>query len=104
MRKPSQSVLFGVLLAAIFVSWAVSSPALGQSSSSSAPSKQQPQAQGSQTPQGQSGQQGQPQDPNSPPQSGPIPISSPQPPPTVLTESASRQGPSARCGGIASQA
>jgi hypothetical protein len=81
MRKPSQSVLFGVLLAAIFVSWAVSSPALGQSSSSSAPSKQQPQAQGSQTPQGQSGQQGQPQDPNSPPQSGPIPISSPQPPP-----------------------
>jgi len=69
------------LLAAIFVSWAVSSPALGQSSSSSAPSKQQPQAQGSQTPQGQSGQQGQPQDPNSPPQSGPIPISSPQPPP-----------------------
>ena len=81
MRKPSQSVLFGVLLGAIFVSWAVSSPALGQSSSSSAPSKQQPQAQGSQTPQGQSGQQGQPQDPNSPPQSGPIPISSPQPPP-----------------------
>ena len=83
MRKPSQSVLFGVLLAAIFVSWAVSSPALGQSSSSSAPStrQQQPQAQGSQTPQGQSGQQGQPQDPNSPPQSGPIPISSPQPPP-----------------------
>ena len=81
MRKPSQSVLFGVLLAAIFVSWAVSSPALGQSSSSSAPSKQQPQAQGSQTPQGQSGQQGQPQDPNSPAQSGPIPISSPQPPP-----------------------
>jgi hypothetical protein len=81
MRKPSQSVLFGVLLAAIFVSWAVSSPALGQSSSSSAPSKQQPQAQGSQTPQGQNGQQGQPQDPNSPPQSGPIPISSPQPPP-----------------------
>ena len=81
MRKPSQSVLFGVLLGAIFVSWAVSSPVLGQSSSSSAPSKQQPQAQGSQTPQGQSGQQGQPQDPNSPPQSGPIPISSPQPPP-----------------------
>src|SRR5215471_5733226 len=81
MRKPSQSVLFGVLLGAIFVSWAVSSPALGQSSSSSAPSKQQPQAQGSQTPQGQNGQQGQPQDPNSPPQSGPIPISSPQPPP-----------------------
>ena len=83
MRKPSQSVLFGVLLAAIFVSWAVSSPALGQSSSSSAPStrQQQPQAQGSQTPQGQNGQQGQPQDPNSPPQSGPIPISSPQPPP-----------------------
>ena len=83
MRKPSQSVLFGVLLGAIFVSWAVSSPALGQSSSSSAPStrQQQPQAQGSQTPQGQNGQQGQPQDPNSPPQSGPIPISSPQPPP-----------------------
>jgi len=83
MRKPSQSVLFGVLLAAIFVSWAVSSPALGQSSSSSAPStqQQQPQAQGSQTPQGQNGQQGQPQDPKSPPQSGPIPISSPQPPP-----------------------
>ena len=83
MRKPSQSVLFGVLLAAIFVSWAVSSPALGQSSSSSAPStrQQQPQAQGSQTPQGQNGQRGQPQDPNSPPQSGPIPISSPQPPP-----------------------
>ena len=81
MRKPSQNVLFGVLLAAIFVSSAVSSPVLGQSSSSSAPSKQQPQAQGSQTPQGQSGQQGQPQDPNSPPQSGPIPISSPQPPP-----------------------
>ena len=83
MRKPSQNVLFGVLLAAIFVSWAVSSPALGQSSSSSAPStqQQQPQAQGSQTPQGQNGQQGQPQDPNSPPQSGPIPISSPQPPP-----------------------
>ena len=82
MRKPSQIVLFGVLPAAIFVSWAVSSPALGQSSSSSAPStQQQPQARGSQTPQGQSGQQGQPQDPNSPPQSGPIPISSPQPPP-----------------------
>src|SRR5215468_6287896 len=81
MRKRSQNVLFGVLLAAIFVSWAVSSPALGQSSSSSAPAKQQPQAQGSQTPQGQNGQQGQPQDPNSPPQSGPIPISSPQPPP-----------------------
>src|SRR5215468_1021361 len=81
MRKRSQNVLFGVLLAAIFVSSAVSSPVLGQSSSSSAPSKQQPQAQGSQTPQGQSGQQGQPQDPNSPPQSGPIPISSPQPPP-----------------------
>ena len=82
MRKPSQSVLFGVLLAAIFVSWAVSSPALGQSSSSSAPStQQQPQARGSQTPQGKNGQQGQPQDPNSPPQSGPIPISSPQPPP-----------------------
>jgi len=81
MRKPSQNVLFGVLLVAIFVSSAVSSPVLGQSSSSSAPSKQQPQAQGSQTPQGQSGQQGQPQDPNSPPQSGPIPISSPQPPP-----------------------
>ena len=82
MRKPSQIVLFGVLLAAIFVSWAVSSPALGQSSSSSAPStQQQPQARGSQTPQGQNGQQGQPQDPNSPPQSGPIPISSPQPPP-----------------------
>ena len=82
MRKPSESVLFGVLLAAIFVSWAVSSPALGQSSSSSAPStqQQQPQAQGSQTPQGQNGQKGQPQDPNSP-QSGPIPISSPQPPP-----------------------
>src|SRR5215467_3606363 len=81
MRKRSQNVLFGVLLAAIFVSSAVSSPVLGQSSSSSAPFKQQPQAQGSQTPQGQSGQQGQPQDPNSPPQSGPIPISSPQPPP-----------------------
>src|SRR5215469_16241001 len=82
MRKPSQSVLFSVLLAAIFVSWAVSSPALGQSSSSSAPStRQEPQAQGSQTPQGQNGQQGQPQDPNSPSQSGPIPISSPQPPP-----------------------
>ena len=82
MRKPSQIVLFRVLLAAIFVSWAVSSPALGQSSSSSSPStQQQPQAQGSQTPQGQNGQQGQPQDPNSPPQSGPIPISSPQPPP-----------------------
>ena len=85
MRKPSQIVLLGVLPAAIFVSWAVSSPALGQSSSSSAPSKQQqPQSQGSQTPQGQNGQggqQGQPQDPNSPAQSGPIPISSPQPPP-----------------------
>ena len=83
MRKPSQVVLLRVLLAAIFVSWAVSSPALGQSSSSSAPStqQQQPQAQGPQTPQGQNGQQGQPQDPNSPPQSGPIPISSPQPPP-----------------------
>ena len=82
MRKPSQIVLFGVLPAAIFVSWAVSSPALGQSSSSSAPStQQQPQARGSQTPQGQNGQKGQPQDPNSPPQSGPIPISSPQPPP-----------------------
>ena len=81
MRKPSRIAVFAALLAAIFVSWAVSSPALGQSSSSSAPSKQQPQAQGSQTPQGQSGQQGQPQDPNSPPQSGPIPISSPQPPP-----------------------
>ena len=83
MRKPSQIVLLRVLLAAIFVSWAVSSPALGQSSSSSAPStqQQQPQPQGSQTPQGQGGQQGQSQDPNSPAQSGPIPISSPQPPP-----------------------
>lgn len=86
MRKPSQIVLLGVLPAAIFVTWAVSSPALGQSSSSSAPStqQQQPQPQGSQTPQGQNGQggqQGQPQDPNSPAQSGPIPISSPQPPP-----------------------
>ena len=86
MRKPSQIVLLGVLPAAIFVSWAVSSPALGQSSASSAPStqQQQPQSQGSQTPQGQNGQggqQGQPQDPNSPAQSGPIPISSPQPPP-----------------------
>ena len=82
MRKSSSRIpLLAALLAVLFVSWAVSSPALGQSSSSSAPSKQQPQAQGSQTPQGQSGQQGQPQDPNSPPQSGPIPISSPQPPP-----------------------
>src|SRR6516164_7937491 len=75
MRKPSQSVLFGVLLAAIFVSWAVSSPALGQSSSSSAPStrQQQPQAQGSQTPQGQNGQQGQPPAPAKQPSSSSTP-------------------------------
>jgi beta-barrel assembly-enhancing protease len=71
MRKPSRIALFAALLAAIFVSWTVSSPAHGQSGSSSAPSTQQQQPQ----------PQGQPQEPNSPSQSGPIPISSPQPPP-----------------------
>ena len=81
MRNRSRIPLLAVLLAAFFVSWAVSSPAQSQSGSSSAPSaQQQPQQQGQQ-PQGQNGQQGQPQDPNSQPQTGPIPISSPQPAP-----------------------
>ena len=84
MRKSSSRIpLWAALLAVIFVSWAVSSPAHGQSSSSSTPSTQQrqPQPQGQQQPPGQNGQQGQSQDPNSQPQTGPIPISSPQPPP-----------------------
>ena len=84
MRKSSSRIpLLAALLAVLFVSWAVSSPAHSQSSSSSAPStqQQQPQQQGQQQPQGQNGQQGQSQDPNSQPQTGPIPISSPQPPP-----------------------
>ena len=81
MRNRSRIPLLAVLLAAFFVSWAISSPAQSQSGSSSTPStQQQPQQQGQQ-PQGQNGQQGQPQDPNSQPQTGPIPISSPQPAP-----------------------
>ena len=86
MRKSSSRIpLLAALLAVLFVSWAVSSPAHSQSSSSSAPStqQQQPQQQGQQQPQGQNGQQGQSQDPNSQPQTGPIPISSPQPPPPL---------------------
>jgi hypothetical protein len=80
MRKSSSRIpLLAALLAVLFVSWAVSSPAHSQSSSSSTPSTQQQQPQ--QQPQGQNGQQGQSQDPNSQPQTGPIPISSPQPPP-----------------------
>jgi hypothetical protein len=80
MRKSSSRIpLLAALLAVLFVSWAVSSPAHSQSSSSSTPSTQQQQPQ--QQPQGQNGQQGQSQDPNSQPQTCPIPISSPQPPP-----------------------
>src|SRR6201987_801011 len=79
MRNSSRIALVPVLLAVSLVSSPVSSPAQSQSNSSSSPSAQQQQPQGQQTPQGQNGQQG--QDPKAQPQTGPIPISSPQPPP-----------------------